>query len=103
MIHINEVDSYEKFARSFWQRNLGCTIEDSSLMSLVRKKDKLEVAIAFSVEVSHLENPDNFRIKPVANAKDFWEQERRGCCGSWNSQVKTSSGQLYWIGCNYGH
>lgn len=96
-------DSFEKYAHSFWEARLYSELDNSRLLQHVNPKDRMEIAIAFSIEVSHLEYADNFRIFPMSMTKEYWAAEQRGCCGSWNSQVKTKSGRLYWLGCNYGH
>lgn len=103
MITKFEIDSYEKYAHSFWSTLLYSEIATSPLLQFVKDKDKLEVAVAFSIYASHLEYADNFRIRPIIQTKEFWDIEKKGCCGSWNSQVKTKAGNIYWIGCNYGH
>ncbi len=93
-------DSYQKFADDmFGEVNNIYT----SIFSRVQPQDLDEVRVAFAVKVSHLEYADNFRIYPLAEKEAFYKQADRGCCGSWNGQTKCLSGNIYWVGCNYGH
>lgn len=93
-------DSYQKLADDVF----GTYSEKvNAVFSRVKKQDLDEVRVAFAVNIIHLEYADNFRIYPLEQKEEFYEQESRGCCGSWNSQYKCLSGNIYWIGCNYGH
>lgn len=92
-----ELDSYQKYSLDFWGSY------KNGHFQYVKKEDIEEVAIAFAVEVSHLDYADNFRIFPLHMEQQFNQIKDKGCCGSFNSQVKCLSGNIYWIGCNYGH
>ena len=91
------LDSFEKYASDFF------ALYGSGTLRNVHPDDAAQVKVAFSIQVSHLDNPDNFRIYPIREREAFYAQAARGCCGEWNSQVRCSSGRTYWVGCNYGH
>lgn len=92
------MDSYDKYIRDFL--NIYCC---EHLFDCVHKEDKDEVMQAFVVEITHRPCANNFRVYPLSRAVEYYRHANRGCCGSFNSQVKCKSGRIYWIGCNYGH
>ena len=94
---LETADSYVKYANDFL-----AGVSDRVFAS-VRPDDLCEVQVEFAVVVSHLEYADNFRIARVSEKRAFFEKAARGCCGAWNTQIKCSSGHVYWVGCNYGH
>jgi hypothetical protein len=94
-------DSYEKFADSAlgeYRR-----MDSDSLFDRVKAQDVSEVRVSFALMITDLEYNDNWRVEPISRTKEFWEIANSGCCGSANTQVKCQSGNIYWIGCNYGH
>ncbi len=93
------MDSYQKMAYDMF----GKIEKPYGFFSRVLQEDLDEVLVQFAVAVSQLEYADNFRIFPLNMEKEFYEVEAKGCCGSFNSQMKCLSGNIYWIGCNYGH
>jgi hypothetical protein len=100
---MKEKDSYQKFAEDMFGSIEEILQNKESIFSRVKEQDLDEIVTAFSVNVAHLDYADNFRIYPLNQRKEFKEQADSGCCGSWNSQYKCLSGNIYWIGCNYGH
>lgn len=93
-------DAYQKLADDvFGQYNP----EVKSIFSRVSPQDLDEVRVVLAVNTIHLHCVDNERIYPLKEKEAFYQQADKGCCGSWNSQIKCLSGTIYWIGCNYGH
>lgn len=92
-------DSYQKFADDMW----GQASQNHKLFAQVKVEDLDEVRCMFAVQVAHLQYADNFRIYALEQSKRFYEQASKGCCGSWDSQYKCLSGNIYWVGCNFGH
>lgn len=92
-------DSYQKFADSAF----GPYSNSDKLFAQVKTEDLDEVRCMFAVQIAHLEYADNFRIYSLAQTKQFYEHAAKGCCGSWDSQYKCLSGNIYWVGCNFGH
>lgn len=93
-------DSYQKFADDVFG------VENNhinSVFKFVKQEDIDEVRVLFAINIAHMTCPDNFRIHPLQQKEAFYSQANKGCCGSWNSQIKCLSGNIYWIGCNYGH
>lgn len=90
------MDSYQRFAKDVLK---GYTWH----FNRVQNQDLDEVQVAFACMISDLEYVDNFRIYPLWMKNDYLDQRDRGCCGSADSQVKCKSGNIYLIGCNYGH
>lgn len=93
------MDSYQKMARDMF----GEINHPFGIFKHVKMEDLDEVVVQFAVMVSGLEYSDNYRIFPLHMEKDFFEVSERGCCGSVDSQVKCRSGNIYWVGCNFGH
>ncbi len=93
------MDSYEKYAQDVF----GVLNQPSGIFQHVQKQDLDEVMVNFSLLITDLEYADNFRIFPLSMEKQFLEKKNRGCCGSFNTQYKCLSGNIYWVGCNYGH
>lgn len=90
------MDSYQKYTRDMlagynWH------------FHRVKQQDLDEVQVSFAMMLSDLEYTDNFRIYPLYQKQEFYEQAEKGCCGSINRYVKCKSGRIYLIGCNYGH
>lgn len=49
---------------------------------------------------------DNLRIAAIDDILqvEAYEHARdRGCCGSYDGEVKAPDGKMYMVGCNYGH
>jgi len=92
-----DVDSFEAYADDFF-RGL-----DARFLDCVRQEDLKQLKVDFAVYVSHLSCADNFRVARLHDERSFYAQAARGCCGEWNSQVVCRSGNVYWVGCNYGH
>ncbi len=93
------MDSYQKYANDV----LGDIEKPIGIFKYVKAEDLDEVWVRFSVLVSHLLYADNYRIFPLHMEKQFKEIAVKGCCGSVNTQYKCLSGNVYWVGCNYGH
>jgi hypothetical protein len=91
------IDSYQKFANDMFDPYI------DDIFKNVKYEDYDEVKITFALAIVGLINTDNFRIYPLKEESQFYAQAEKGCCGSFNSQVKCKSGNIYWIGCNYGH
>lgn len=91
------MDSFEKYAEDVFAGY------GDHLFSCVRESDLSEVKVDVAIYISFLDRVDNLRVYPLNQKSDFYAQAERGCCGSWNSQVKCRSGRFYWVGCNYGH
>lgn len=100
---MKEKDSYQKFAEDMFGPIEKIAQNEKSAFHRVKKQDLDEVVVAFAVKVAHLEYADNFRVYPLYQEKEFKQQADRGCCGSWDTQYKCLSGNIYWMGCNYGH
>lgn len=100
---MKEKDSYQKFAEDMFGTIEEISKNDNSIFHRVNKQDLDEIVVAFSVNVAHLEYADNFRIYPAHQEKEYMKQKNKGCCGSWNTQYKCLSGNIYFLGCNYGH
>lgn len=96
-------DSFQKLAEDMWGPIDKIMQAKDGLFHRVRKQDLEEIVIAFAVNVAQLEYADNFRIYPLHQAREYKAQANRGCCGSWDTQYKCLSGNIYWRGCNYGH
>lgn len=70
-----------------------------------KKYPKAIIHLRRVIEERGLEYADNFR---VALAADAWQKtayefvRRTGCCGYLEEEV-VIDGELFWIGCNYGH
>lgn len=94
------LDSYQKFANDVFRFNKEGV---NSIFSQVKEEDLDEVRVIFAVNIIGYEHADNLRVYPVAQKEAFYRQADKGCCGSWNSQIKCISGNIYWVGCNYGH
>ena len=90
-------DSYQKYANDFFGGYI------SPFLKYVEQEDLDEIKVAFSVNVSHLDCADNFRVFSLGMTKEYEEKKGKGCCGFWDTQCKCLSGRIYWIGCNYGH
>jgi hypothetical protein len=80
-----------------------CLVIIGQDVSHVKDCDLDEVRVIFAINVAHLEYADNFRIFPLNMSEEYMAKRNLGCCGSWNIQFKCLSGNIYWIGCNYGH
>lgn len=96
-------DSFQKLAEDMWGPIDSIMQAKDGLFHRVRKQDLEEIVVAFSVNVAQLEYADNFRIYPLHQKKEYIAQANRGCCGFWDTQYKCLSGNIYWMGCNYGH
>lgn len=90
------MDSYQKYARDVFGGS-------NWHFRRVSEKDMDEVKVAFALMITGLDRCDNFRIYPLWQKKEYFEQQQQGCCGNIDSQIKCKSGNIYWIGCNYGH
>ena len=90
------MDSYDKYIKDFFKGYY-------DILVFVKDEDKDEVACEFAINVSHLEYADNFRVFPLNKTKEYYNIKNKGCCGFFDIQVKCKSGNIYWIGCNYGH
>lgn len=90
------MDSYQRYTKDVLQ---GYELH----FHRVQSQDLDEVKVSFALMIVGLEYADNFRIYPLWMKNDYLDQKDRGCCGSVDSQVKCKSGNIYWIGCNYGH
>lgn len=93
------MDSYQKLAYDMF----GKIEKPFGIFFRVKEKDLNEVLVHFALMVCQLENSDNYRIYPLEMKKEFLEVASRGCCLVKNSQIKCESGNIYWVGCNYGH
>lgn len=91
------MDSYQKFAMD----ELGP--KESGLFQHVKKEDLDEVWVRFALAVNGVMYADNFRVFPLDMRKKYDELRRRGCCGFWDTEYKCVSGNVYLMGCNYGH
>lgn len=91
------MDSYQKYSNDFWKAYMEFYLKD------VAAADLDEVKVALSVVVSHLDYADNFRIYRLKDRAAYYKQADKGCCGSWTSYYKCKSGNIYILGCNYGH
>jgi len=94
------MDSYKKYSDDFWSKVSG---NASSCLQEVAPSDLEEVKLSFALMVAAYENPDNFRIYPLPKKKEFDAQKAKGCCGSFDTQIKCKSGRIYWAGFNWGH
>lgn len=90
------MDSFDRYAEDFFAGV-------KPVLDRVHPDDLNQVMVDFAIHVSRLDNADNFRIYPRRAGGDFYAQASRGCCGSWDSQIRCQSGRIYWVGCNYGH
>lgn len=90
------MDSYTKFADDFFKM---C----NNVLQYVKQEDVEEVKVAFAVNVAGLQYADNFRIFPYSMLNDYKKVKEKGCCGFFDSSVKCVSGNIYLIGCNFGH
>lgn len=99
------MDSYEKMVVNYWGLDTPDLVKTVSegLLSRVFVEDKAEVLTKFTIGLLSLDNPYNFRIFPHDQREEFYEVADKGCCGSWNETMKCSSGNMYRLGCNYGH
>jgi hypothetical protein len=93
------MDSYQKMALDVF----GNIDKPEGVFRYVKQEDLDEVVVQFALLVSELDYADNYRIFPLHMEKEFYDIAKKGCCGSVNSQMKCLSGNIYWIGCNYGH
>lgn len=76
---------------------------DDRIFTCVRSEDLNEVKVDFAAVISQFYRADNFRIARLIDEDAFYAQAAKGCCGAWDSQVVCRSGNVYWVGCNYGH
>jgi hypothetical protein len=93
------MDSYQKMACDMF----GNIDKPEGVFRYVKQEDLDEVVVQFALLVSELDYADNYRIFPLHMEKEFYAVAEKGCCGNVNSQMKCLSGNIYWIGCNYGH
>lgn len=91
------MDSYQKALQTMYGS------VDAYVLRNVRYKDKEEVGIALMMSEAGCEHVDNYRVFPLHRKEEHFAVRNRGCCGSFDSQVKCRSGNIYWIGFNYGH
>ena len=91
------MDSYQKAFRTTFG-----SIE-IKILENVRYKDKEEVGIALMLAQAGCDYVDNYRVFPLHRKEEHFTVRDKGCCGSYDSQVKCKSGSIYWIGFNYGH
>ena len=94
------MDSYQKYVESYSDHCYGLV---ANVFDKVKAIDLDEVKAHFIVNVSKLEFADNFRVYPLSQEKEYTEQQNKGCCGFWDVQFKCKSGNIYLLGCNYGH
>ena len=92
------MDSYTKFADDFFG-----PAGASSLFENVEIGDLDEVRVTFALAAEGLEYADNFRVFSINNKKEYYAQASKGCCGSFDSSIRCKSGNVYLIGCNFGH
>lgn len=93
------MDSYQKMVVDMFGKHFA----QSKMFQYVDSKDLDEVSVAFALATCKLDYADNFRIFPLHMIEEFYSVANKGCCGSFNSQIKCLSNNIYWIGCNYGH
>lgn len=93
------MDSYQKYVQSYSDR----TARTDHVFGRVTAIDLDEVKTHFIVNVSKLDFADNFRVYPISQQKEYNDQKNKGCCGFWDVQFKCKSGNIYLLGCNYGH
>ena len=91
------MDSYQKALQTVFGSL------DSYILRNVPCRDREEVGIALMLAWQGCEYVDNCRVFPIRQTKEHFAVRDKGCCGSFDSQVKCQSGNVYWIGFNYGH
>lgn len=91
------LDSFEKMTMAFIERF------GSSFLKRVNPDDYVDVAVAFVTYVTPYlnDNADHFRVMPVGMKDEY--RLAAGCCASFDTVIKASSGRVYMAGFNYGH
>lgn len=76
-----------------------------SLFQYVLDEDIAEVSVEFMLELEKVNDPccDNYRIFPEDMYDEYQVEAMQGCCGSQDSTFKTTNGNTYLLGFNYGH
>lgn len=90
------MDSFQKYAESVFGSN-------TELFKHVEQGDLDEVLVSFSLLVSDLQYSDNYRVFPWSMKKEYYAKSAGGCCGSWDTSLRCKSGNVYLMGCNFGH
>lgn len=98
-------DELDKKAAKYFSDRYGASIMESPLFSNVKKTDLDEVIFAFGKDIIMLNESciDNYRCEPEIEYDAYFEILKEGCCGYFDSSIKTKSGNLYFYGFNYGH
>lgn len=76
-----------------------------NMQELMKRNPKVVELLQLTIDRKGLEYADNWRIARPENATErlfYDEVESRGCCGSFNTII-TVDGEVWMIGCNYGH
>lgn len=63
-------------------------------------------AISYEVGRNDLEYADNYRAYRHKDGKfqeDYDDAVQHGCCGYWDIDYTDTHGDVWTIGCNYGH
>lgn len=82
-----------------------------NLIEKYGKEDAKFVIDGLEIMVQKLEDDgeaciDNFRVALKGDPSDEEEYENlvsEGCCGFYDDEIESPSGNTYMIGCNYGH
>lgn len=105
------LDSYEKLALNYWlgkdvpETMKSFSLIKSELFKHVHKKDLPEVVVIVTkyMLIDNFEYDDNYRLFPFYMEKQYKEQSNKGCCGFFDTFIKTSHNRKYLFGFNYGH
>lgn len=69
---------------------------------LAQDRDELLEELDYEVGRNGLEYADTYRATPIDQG--YAEHAQKvGCCGVYETHHKCRSGNMYYLGCNYGH
>lgn len=99
------MDSYEKAALAYFGKKELNELKELDFLKFAPYKDRIEIAVrvATSVLREDVEFVDSYRAFPVHMEKEYQKFLSHCCCGFYDERLTTCSGNLYYIGFNYGH
>lgn len=98
-------DAFTKAALEYFGYSSTSEFENNTLLTHVRNEDKIDVGIALAEAIIRVDDPytDNIRVFPEHMEDEYEDVRARGCCGSYDNEIITKSGNRYFYGFNYGH
>lgn len=99
------MDSYEKATLNYFGLKELSELKELDLFKFVPYKDRIEIAVRLATCIlrEDVEFVDSHRVFPVSMEREYQEFLKKCCCGFYDERMKTRSGNLYYIGFNYGH